>query len=129
MICYLLKIKLFILFLFTLTQKEKSQLGTRPIKPVPSKSPNQAGICRRLPRLRLDSCDDVNVGKFSEAVPSSTSSQSSTNSKVTTNSKIYEERWSDSEYKMDFWARWKQNKEGEVNGKSRRIKVTKYDNL
>jgi hypothetical protein len=69
-------------------QKEKSKLGAPPIKILPSKSPNQAGICRRLPRLRLDSCDDVNVGKSSEAGPSSsTSSQSSYNSKVTTNSK------------------------------------------
>jgi hypothetical protein len=43
---------------------------------------------RRLPRLKLDNCDDVNVGKSSEAGPSSsTSSQSSSNSKVTTNSK------------------------------------------
>jgi hypothetical protein len=98
MICYLLKIKLFTWIPTFYPQKDKSQLGTRPIKPVPSKSPHQAGICRRLPRLKLDSCDDVNVGKSSEAGPSSsTSSQSSSNSKVTTNSKIYEESWSDSE--------------------------------
>jgi hypothetical protein len=98
MICYLLKIKLFIRIPTFYPQKEKSQLGTRPIKPVPPKSPNQAGICRHLPRLRLDSWDDVNVGKSSEAGPSSSSSsQSSSNSKVTTNSKIYDERWSDSE--------------------------------
>jgi hypothetical protein len=87
--CYLLKIELFIWIPPFYPQKEKSQLGTTPIKILPSKSPNQALICnRRLPRLKLDSCDDVNVGKSSEAGPSSsTSSQSSSNSKVTTNSK------------------------------------------